>query len=150
MEMFAAVFLMKALSHGAVAEKEPAVLELQHQILTCFREAAVDDEHIASEIAKLLERVFPALPALPTLPNPTLPPMPSVADSAGTGLSTENPGQTGTGFDTGVPDDNRLQPDDQTDVFANWGFDPVLILNEMDAFIQNLDKPAVETHVGWK
>ncbi|BEI80306.1 hypothetical protein CcaverHIS002_0108350 [Cutaneotrichosporon cavernicola] len=130
-EMFASVFLMKALSHGAVAEKEPAVLDLQHRMLTCFREAAVDDEHIAAEIARLLERVFPALPALPhpahqAHPAPTLPAMPLPDPEL----------EPSHGFDLGALND---APDD-ADVFANWGFDPVLILNEMDAFIQSMDR----------
>lgn len=138
--MFAAVFLMKALSHGAVAEKEPAVLDLQHQILTCFREAAIDEEHIASEIAKLLERVFPALPTLPALPTqPTLPPMSTLPVSEDPGLANNNAVHTAFDMDA-LGSDNPLQMDDQTDMFANWGFDPVLILNEMDAFIQTMDQ----------
>ncbi|KLT42269.1 hypothetical protein CC85DRAFT_328331 [Cutaneotrichosporon oleaginosum] len=124
--LFAAVFLMKALSHGAVAEKEPAVLDLQHQMLTCFREAAVDDEHIAAEIARLLEKVFPALP---TLPPPTLPAMPLPADPEL---------EQSSSFDLGVGLGSDAAPEE--DVFANWGFDPVLILNEMDAFIQTMDR----------
>lgn len=137
--MFAAVFLMKALTHGAVAEKEPAVLDLQHQIITCFREAAVDDEHIASEIAKLLEKVFPALPALPTLPAmATLPAMPTLSTSTNSNMASD---VDGTAFDVGtLGTDSSFQIDDQPDMFANWGFDPVLILNEMDAFIQTMEK----------
>lgn len=128
--MFAAVFLMKALSHGAVAEKEPAVLDLEHQMLTCFRDAAVDDEHIAAEIARLLEKVFPALP---TLPLPTLPAMPLPADPE---LEQNHSNQN---FDLGVGLGSD-PPAEEADVFANWGFDPVLILNEMDAFIQTMDR----------
>ncbi|GMK54780.1 hypothetical protein CspeluHIS016_0113660 [Cutaneotrichosporon spelunceum] len=115
--MFAAVFLMKALSHGAVAEKEPEVLDLEHQMLTCFREAAVDDEHIAAEIARMLERIFPALPC--PAPAPMLPAMP-LADP-----------ELEAHLDLGVLHDVS----DDADVFANWGFDPVLLLNEMDAFM---------------
>lgn len=115
--MFAAVFLMKAMSHGAVAEKEPAVLDLQRRILECFRDAAVDEEHIASEIATLLGRVFP-----------TVQPPPPPTREKYEGGETYPPA-----YYDGFQQPQTQEYFDGPDMFANWGFDPVLILNGLDA-----------------
>jgi hypothetical protein len=114
--MFASVFLMKAISVGAVSEKEPEILQLQHRIIACFREAAVDEEHIAAEIASLLGRVFPAFPTVPAQVH---------LDAA---------------LETNLADATEPLPPPDADVFANWGFDPVIILSEMDDFIQAIDR----------
>lgn len=128
---------MKAMTHGAVAEKEPAVLDLQHQILTCFREAAVDEEHIASEIAALLERVFPTLTTA-SAPTSVLQPSAETRASAPEERATTQ-SNTSAGYDDLVllpAPDYSMTFDAGQDMFANWGFDPVILLNEMDAVIQ--------------
>jgi hypothetical protein len=134
--MFATVFLMKAMSVGAVSEKEPEILELQHRMIVCFREAAVDDDHISSEIANLLGRVFPAFPAVPAQVHLEAALDPTLTAGAGAGACA--------GADPQPPVAPIPQPDmpaslGQADLFANWGFDPVLILAEMDDFIQAVD-----------
>jgi len=128
--MFASVFLMKAMSVGAVSEKEPEILDLQHRIIECFQEAAVDDEHIAAEIANLLGRVFPAFPAMPAQVH-----LDAAMDSTATGSDAREPAPSAP-----------VQPPDMSttslgpaDMFANWGFDPIIILSEMDEFIQAVD-----------
>lgn len=61
--MFASVFLMKAMSFGAVVQDEADMVNLQYDIIDALREAAVDEDHIAVQLASLLSRLFPARPA---------------------------------------------------------------------------------------
>lgn len=143
--MFASVFLMKAMSVGAVSEKEPAILELQHQIMTCLREASVDRDHISFEIATLLARVFP---------GSGRPEYGQAADAQhGVGVALDMVDARALATETlaagaVVPNDQmggnalpvnmgeiQLQPD----LFANWGFDPVLTISDFDEFIQAID-----------
>lgn len=58
--MFASVFLMKALSFGAIVSSESEVVDLQYSLIDVFREAAVDNDHLAAQLASMLSRLFPA------------------------------------------------------------------------------------------
>lgn len=61
-QMFASVFLMKAMSFGAVVQSEADMVNLQYDLIDALREAAIDDDHIALQLASLLSRIFPARP----------------------------------------------------------------------------------------
>lgn len=141
--MFASVFLMKAMSVGAVAEKEPAILELQHNIIACFRDAAVDGEHIGAEVAGLLARVFPAFPAVPSQFH--IEGVDIVGDLYGaSSVGTDHSRDPTANYVPGVAEPSGVIEQAQVDLFANWGFDPVIILSEMDDFIQAIDGNQVE------
>ncbi|BEI83827.1 hypothetical protein CcaverHIS002_0404310 [Cutaneotrichosporon cavernicola] len=60
--MFASVFLMKAMSFGAVVQDEADMVNLQYDLIDALREAAVDEDHIALQLASLLSRLFPSRP----------------------------------------------------------------------------------------
>lgn len=51
---------MKALSFGAIVPSESEVVDLQYSLIDVFREAAVDSDHLAAQLASLLSRLFPA------------------------------------------------------------------------------------------
>ncbi|BEJ14505.1 hypothetical protein CspHIS471_0402720 [Cutaneotrichosporon sp. HIS471] len=61
--MFASVFLIKAMSFGAVVQDEADMVNLQYDLIDALREAAVDEDHIAVQLASLLSRLFPSRPA---------------------------------------------------------------------------------------
>ncbi len=60
--MFASVFLMKAMSFGAVVQDETDMVNLQYDLIDTLRDAAVDEDHIAIQLASLLSHLFPARP----------------------------------------------------------------------------------------
>lgn len=56
--MFASVFLMKAMSFGAMLQEVVDVVELQWSLIGAFRSAAVDDDHLVAQLASLLSRLL--------------------------------------------------------------------------------------------
>ncbi|KAL1412226.1 hypothetical protein Q8F55_003237 [Vanrija albida] len=56
--MFASVFLMKAMSFGAMLQEVVDVVELQWSLIAAFRSAAVDDDHLVAQLASLLSRLL--------------------------------------------------------------------------------------------
>lgn len=51
------------MSFGAVVQAEADMVNLQYDLIDALREAAVDEDHIAMQLASLLSRIFPARPA---------------------------------------------------------------------------------------
>ncbi|GMK58645.1 hypothetical protein CspeluHIS016_0600870 [Cutaneotrichosporon spelunceum] len=56
-------FLRMAMSFGAVVQNEADMVNLQYDLIDALREAAVDEDHIALQLASLLSRLFPSRPA---------------------------------------------------------------------------------------
>lgn len=50
------------MSFGAVVQSEADMVNLQYDLIDALREAAIDDDHIAMQLALLLSRIFPARP----------------------------------------------------------------------------------------
>lgn len=48
------------MSFGAVLQPEVDVVDLQYALIRAFREAAIDEGHLASQLASLLSRLFPS------------------------------------------------------------------------------------------
>ncbi|KAK6903377.1 hypothetical protein I203_106880 [Kwoniella mangroviensis CBS 8507] len=64
--VFASVFLMKAVSFGAVGQPEQDTVNLQCSLIEALSTASVDDEHVAGYLAGRLRRVFPAISTGPS------------------------------------------------------------------------------------
>lgn len=92
---------------------------MQYEMIRAFREASIDEEHVAWELATLLSRIFPSLPS----PGTTVEARNADTDST----MLMDPLQIA--FDATAGADGALAPDlEQTDLFASLGFDPIAIL----------------------
>nr|XP_019008159.1 uncharacterized protein I206_06714 [Kwoniella pini CBS 10737]OCF46940.1 hypothetical protein I206_06714 [Kwoniella pini CBS 10737] len=69
--VFASVFLMKAVSFGAVGQPEQEIVDLQYALIQALSNASVDNEHVAGYLATMLSRVFPSIPTGPARAAPT-------------------------------------------------------------------------------
>ncbi|WWC92459.1 uncharacterized protein L201_007417 [Kwoniella dendrophila CBS 6074] len=122
--VFASVFLMKAMSFGAVAPPEQQIVDLQYSLIRSLKAVAVDEHHVASYLATLLERVFPAIPTEPSRP---------IQDDTFEGpLIPDQSTLALFGFDTDL---NSEQPQDLWTDMTGFGYDPSSIISDIEEML---------------
>ncbi|WVW87145.1 hypothetical protein I302_109202 [Kwoniella bestiolae CBS 10118] len=129
--VFASVFLMKAMSFGAVAPPEQDTVDLQYDLIKALKAVAVDENHVASYLSTLLERVFPSIPTEPSRPS--------------SDQSMEGPPLTDQstlalfGFDTSLTAD--FLPQDQWTDMTGFGYDPSSIISDIEEMLAASTNP---------
>ncbi|WVQ73281.1 hypothetical protein IAR50_002849 [Cryptococcus sp. DSM 104548] len=60
--VFASVFLMKALSFGAIGQPDTEIIDLEYTLIDSLAASSADEHHISSYLAKLLSKVLESIP----------------------------------------------------------------------------------------
>ncbi|WWC95609.1 hypothetical protein V866_002474 [Kwoniella sp. B9012] len=130
--VFASVFLMKAMSFGAVAPPEQDIVDLQYDLIKSLKAAAVVyQNHVASYLSTLLERVFPSIPTEPSRPSSDqLIEGPTLTDQSTLALF---------GFDTNLAADPL--PQDQWTDMTGFGYDPSSIISDIEEMLAASTNP---------
>ncbi|WWC86561.1 uncharacterized protein L201_001438 [Kwoniella dendrophila CBS 6074] len=129
--VFASVFLMKAVSFGAVGQPEQEIVELQYSLIEALSTASVDDEHVANYLARMLNRVYPTIPTGPSRVAPENDPTNDLSN-----MDTSNILSL-FGFDTEVsPTAGR---DGHLESLSGFGYDPRSIVSDIEEMLAASD-----------
>nr|XP_018265113.1 uncharacterized protein I303_01473 [Kwoniella dejecticola CBS 10117]OBR87271.1 hypothetical protein I303_01473 [Kwoniella dejecticola CBS 10117] len=126
--VFASVFLMKAVSFGAVGQPEQEIVDLQCSLIQALSSASVDDEHVASYLARMLSRVFPAIPTGPSRAAP--PEINNTTDMSN--IDTSNLLSI-FGFDTEISP--NAAADGHFENLSGFGYDPRSIVSDIEEML---------------
>ncbi|ODO05133.1 hypothetical protein L198_01821 [Cryptococcus wingfieldii CBS 7118] len=60
--VFASVFLMKAVSFGAIGQPDTEIIDLEYTLIDSLAASSADEHHISAYLAKLLSKVLESIP----------------------------------------------------------------------------------------